>query len=117
MSKKIIKHIWFDFSETIAYLKKDRHRRLRYETYSQVVGKPLNDELIAEYEQLYKKFDHSNAAVFHSLGQSSNFWSERVNSVPPGELYELAEKNIPSLLQEIKKLVPISIFSNIQLLF
>ncbi len=115
MSNSGIKHIWFDFSETIAYLKKDRHRRLRYETYAQVLGKALNDALIAEYEQLYKKFDHSNAAVFRSLGQSSNFWSERVNWVDPNELYELADKNIPSVLQKIREFVPISIFSNIQL--
>ncbi|OGN29368.1 MAG: hypothetical protein A3A33_01160 [Candidatus Yanofskybacteria bacterium RIFCSPLOWO2_01_FULL_49_25] len=111
----MIKHIWFDFSETIAFLKKERHDRLRYETYSQVVGKPVGDELIAEYEDLYKKYNHSNAAIFRSLGKSSSFWSESVNSLDPSELYELADKNIPDILQKIRTLVPISIFSNIQL--
>lgn len=114
MSKNI-KHIWFDFSETIAFLKKERHNRLRYETYSEIVEKPVNKELIAEYENLYRKFNHSNAAIFRSLGQSSNFWSERVNSVEPGELYELADKNIPDVLKKIKDVLPISIFSNIEL--
>ena len=115
MSKNTIKHIWFDFSETIAFLKKERHDRLRYETYSEVAGKPISDELIAEYENLYKKHNHSNAAIFRSLGQTSNFWSERVNSVESIELYELADKNIPNVLEKIRKFVPISIFSNIQL--
>jgi len=110
-----IKHIWFDFSETVAFLKKERHDRLRYETYSQVIGKPLSDELITEYESLYKKFNHSNAAIFRSLGKPPSFWSEHVNAVEPSELYELADKNIPTVLENIRKLVPISVFSNIQL--
>ena len=115
MSKNTIKHIWFDFSETIAFLKKERHNRLRYETYSKVIGKPISNELITEFENLYKKHNHSNAAIFRSLGQSSNFWSECVNSVESSELYELADKNIPDVLEKIRKFVPISIFSNIQL--
>jgi hypothetical protein len=112
--KSYIKHIWFDFSETIAFLKKERHDRLRYETYSEIVGKPISDELIVEYENLYKKHNHSNAAIFRSLGQTSNFWSERVNSVESSELYELADKNIPNVLEKIRKFVPISIFSNMR---
>lgn len=115
MSKNTIKHILFDFSETIAFLKKERHDRLRYETYAQVIGKPVTEELVAEYENLYKKFNHSNAAIFRSLGQTSNYWSERVNSVEPSELYELADENVPRVLQKVKEIVPISVFSNIQL--
>ncbi len=112
--KNTTQHIWFDFSETIAFRKKERHDRLRYESYAEVVGKPVNDELISEYENLYKKHNHSNAAIFRSLGQTSNFWSERVNSVEPSELYELADESIPHVLQKVKEIVPISIFSNIQ---
>ena len=115
MPKNPIKHIWFDFSDTIAFVKMERNHRLRHETYSEIVGKPVNDELIAEYADLYIKHNHSNAAIFHSLGQTSNFWSERVNSVEPSELYELADKNIPEILEKIREFVPISIFSNIQL--
>lgn len=111
----MIKHVWFDFSETIAFLKKERHDRLRYETYSEIVGKSISDELITKYETLYKKYNHSNSAIFRTLGQTSNFWSECVNAVESSELYELADKNIPNALEEIKKFVPISIFSNIQL--
>jgi len=112
---KSIKHIWFDFSETLVFLKKERNNRLRYETYAEVVGKPVTKELAAEYEELYKKFNHSNAAIFRSLGQPASFWSERVNAVEPSELYEMAAKNIPEVLEKLKGIVPISIFSNIQL--
>jgi len=115
MTRNIIKHVWFDFSETIAFLKKERHDRLRYESYSQVVKRPIDKELINEYENLYVKYNHSNAAIFRSLGLSSNYWSERVNSIDPSELYQLADSAIPEVLGKIRKLVPISLFSNIQL--
>lgn len=110
-----IKHIWFDFSETIAFLKKERHDRLRYETYSELVKKPMSDELISEYEKLYEKFNHSNAAIFRSFNQPSDFWSECVNSVKPSELYKLADESVPDVLQKLRELLPISLFSNIQL--
>ncbi len=112
---KTIKHIWFDFSETIVFLRKERHNRLRYESYAEVVGKPVNDDLINEYEDLYRKNNKSNAAIFRSLGQSSNYWSDRINFLDPKELYRLADDSIPSILCEIREIVPISIFSNIEL--
>jgi len=110
----MIKHIWFDFSETIARLKKEKHDILRYETYASVVGKVVNEELKLEYEALFNKFNKSNAAVFYSLGKASGFWSEKVNSVTPNELYELSDPSVPAVLEKIKEKVPISIFSNIQ---
>ncbi len=115
MAKSTIRHIWFDFSDTIAFQKKERLDRLRYKTYSKVVRKPVSDERITEYQKLYKKFNHSNAAVFRSFGKSSNYWSECINSVEPNELYELADKNIANVLEKIRRFVPISILSNIQL--
>ncbi len=111
----LIKHIWFDFSETIASLQKERHDQLRYETYSAVIGKEVSPELIQEYELLYEQHKHSNAAIFRSLGKESGFWSDRVNSVPSSELYILAEQNIPEILQKLAERLPISVFSNIRL--
>ncbi|MDD5040032.1 MAG: HAD hydrolase-like protein [Patescibacteria group bacterium] len=110
-----INHIWFDFSDTIAFLKKERHDRLRYETYSLVTGKPANFELATEYEELYRKYNHSNAAVFRSIGQPADFWSEQVNDVDPKELYELSDPEVPKILKTISQSIPISIFSNIEL--
>jgi FMN phosphatase YigB (HAD superfamily) len=111
----MIKHICFDFSETIVSLKKEKHNQLRYDSYAEIVKKPVTKELIEEYESLYKKFNHSNAAIFHSLGLPAGFWSERVNSVEPKELYQLADTDIPEVLQKIKQKMPIALFSNIRL--
>lgn len=111
----MIKHVWFDFSETIAFLRKEAHDQLRYAAYAEVVGRSVTPELIREYEELYKKHSHSNAAIFHSLGKPSGYWSEKVNSVNPKELYQLADNDIPEVLKELKALVPISLFSNIEL--
>ncbi len=110
----MIKHVWFDFSETLASLIKEKNDQLRYATYSEVTHKPITPALIAEYENLYQKNSHSNAAIFRSLGLSANYWSDRVNLIAPHELYKLMDDRIPKILQEIKVLIPISIFSNIK---
>ncbi len=110
-----IRHIWFDFSETIASLREERHNRLRYETYAEITGKEITPELIKEYEELYEQNKHSNAAIFRSLGKDSGFWSGRVNAVKAEELYTLAEPDIPEILETLSAKLPISIFSNIQL--
>jgi FMN phosphatase YigB (HAD superfamily) len=110
-----IKHVWFDFSDTIAFINREAHDKLRYESYAAATGKPVTPELIKEYEELYRKNQKSNAAVFRSLGLPSGYWSDRVNSADPGAFYKLAESTIPAVLQEIRTIVPISIFSNINL--
>lgn len=69
----MIRHLWFDFSETIVFVNEERMWRFRYATYAEVTGKPVNDDLMAEYNALYKKFSNSNSALFHSLGLPSNF--------------------------------------------
>ncbi|MAF79743.1 hypothetical protein CL629_01550 [bacterium] len=112
--KPPIKHIWFDFSQTLAFIKKEPHDRLCYETYSQIIGKPVSEELIAEYKDLYKKYS-SNSAVFRSLGQTSNFWSEKLNSLESGDLYKITDENVPEVLQKVRELVPMSLFSNMHL--
>ncbi len=111
----MIKHVWFDFSDTIGFINKEEHDKLRYNSYAEVTGKKLSPELIQEFEELYQKHERSNSAIFRSLGQSSNFWSEKVNSIDPSKFYKLADESIPAILDKLRKIVPISIFSNIQL--
>ena len=111
----MIRHIWFDFSETLAFINKEAHDKLRYESYAKVIDKPVTAELIEEYEKLYKEHNRSNAAVFRSLGFSSNYWSEQINSVDPRLFYYLADESIPSVLDLVRKNIPISLFSNVQL--
>lgn len=110
-----IKYIWFDFSETIASLRKERHDRLRYESYAEVIGQAVTPELKKEYEELYEQYKHSNAAIFRSLGMESDYWSKRINSIEPDKLYTLAEPDIPKVLENLSSKLPISIFSNIRL--
>ena len=43
-----IKHVWFDFGETIARVNHVRHDELKYSEYSKVIGKPVTDELVTE---------------------------------------------------------------------
>lgn len=111
----MIKHVWFDFSDTLASVNEDTHDSLRYETYAKIVRKPITPELIIEYEKLYKEYKHSNSAVFKSLGKLSGFWSGIIDAVNPSTLYYLIDKNIPEVLEQMSKIIPISIFSNIDL--
>ena len=111
----MIKHIWFDFGETIAFTNEEVHNKLRYGSYASVVGKSVSPELIKEYEGLYQKNHHSNAAVFRSLGLPSDYWSERMNSLRPDTLYKLAEDDVPQILDQLHARLPISIFSNVRL--
>ncbi|MES2135361.1 MAG: HAD family hydrolase [Patescibacteria group bacterium] len=108
-----IKHIWFDFSETIVRLDKPAHAKLRYGSYADVVGKPVTPELIEEYESLFEKHK-SHSAIFASLGLPDGYWSERYASADPESLLKLANPNIPDVLQRLREIVPISIFSNVQ---
>lgn len=111
----MIKHIWFDFSDTIASVNRDAHNKLRYESYAKVTGKKLTRELIVEYEKLYDVHKKSNASIFKSMGKPAGFWSDVVNSVNPKTFYELTDENIPEVLTELSKIMPVSIFSNINL--
>ena len=108
----MIKHIWFDFSETLGSITKEAHENLRHETYAKLVGKKINEDLRKEYEDLREKHK-SNSAVFKSLGKPVTFWAKLVGAVDPKTFYSLTDENIPNVLQEMSKIIPISIFSNI----
>src|SRR3989338_3462447 len=111
----MIKHIWFDFSDTIASVIKERHDKLRHDSYATLTGKPVNSELIKEFEELSTKYMKNNSGFFCSLGMLADYWSNQVNSVNPRELYCLVDNNIPDVLSKLKDIVPISIFSNINI--
>ena len=106
-----IKHIWFDFSETISRSNNEAHAKLRYETYAGIVGKPVTPLLIAEFDDLLKRLG-SHSAVFVSLGKTSDFWSSCISS-HAGELLTLADSDSPAVFEKLHALLPISIFSNV----
>ena len=107
-----IKHVWFDFSQTIAIENKQIHDKIKYETYASVVGRLVDDALKAEYETLYRE-KLSNSGVFTSLGLDSSFWSNHYSAIDPKALLRLVEPTIPEVLSKLRERVPISMWSNI----
>ena len=108
-----IKHVWFDIEGTIAPRTKEfnkEHDELRYITYSKAVNKPLDEGLKNEYEALYKKFA-SNSAVFRSLGLPSDYWQNVFGRLDETKFYS-PDKNIYLTLEKLKKIVPLSLFTN-----
>ncbi|MEK7561690.1 MAG: HAD family hydrolase [Patescibacteria group bacterium] len=110
-----IKHIWFDFSETIARINTEEHDRLKYATYAEVTGEAVDEKLKNEFDEQYKLHNHSISDIFYSLGKPAGWWSQRIATIPPEKLFVLAENDIPEVLQKIRQVVLISIFSNINL--
>jgi FMN phosphatase YigB (HAD superfamily) len=110
-----IKHIWFDFSETIAHINKGQHEIMKYAEYAKAVDKPVTEQLKAEFEEQYELHHNSISDIFYSLGKPSGWWSGRLATINATELFSLIEDDIPQVLAEIKQFVPISIFSNIDL--
>ena len=108
-----VKHIWFDFSETITRSNNEAHARLRHAAYAEIIGRPVTPELVREYDALIKKHK-SHSAVFMSLGKPAGFWSERISSYGGKDLLRLADPESPKVFQALKKVLPISIFSNVR---
>jgi len=111
----MIKHVWFDLEGTLT-IRSDEfnedYNQLRYETYAEVVGKPLTEELKQDFEKLYAKHG-SNSAVFRSLGCASDFWQKRFNSLDKTKYYKPV-KTIFTTLRKLKEKVLISIFTNLK---
>ena len=111
--KHNIQHIWFDMDGTLTVHTPEFdkvHDALRYKTYSEVVGRPVDDQLMAEFNELYAKYA-SNSAVFSSLGKPSDFWMHHYATIDQNDFYE----PIPDVYETLEKLrttVPISLFTN-----
>jgi HAD superfamily hydrolase (TIGR01549 family) len=78
-----IKHIWWDFDGTLYRMPSDledlKYKR-RYELYSEIVGKPITDELKSEYRKLYERHG-SHSAVFIALGKKKDYWQKEHQSI------------------------------------
>ncbi|MDO8590384.1 MAG: HAD family hydrolase [bacterium] len=110
-----IKHIWFDLDGTLAIPApafSTAHAELKYKTYSEIVKKPVTEELALEYETLYKKHA-SNSAVFRSLGLPSDYWQQRFNTLDEVKFYE-PEPKISRTLEQLRSIVPVSLFTNVK---
>jgi len=73
---KKIKHVWWDLDGTIYKMptefEKLKYNR-RFELYSEIVNKPITDQLKKEYMKIYEKCG-SHSAVFIFLGKKKGFW-------------------------------------------
>ena len=110
----MIKHIWFDFSDTIASIHKEIHHELLYKTFAKIKNQPLTLELVDEFKKLRQEHK-SNSGVFYALGKPAGFWSELIHTLDPRKSYALVDSNSPEVLKNLKNILPISIFSNMDL--
>jgi FMN phosphatase YigB (HAD superfamily) len=109
----MIKHIWFDFSDTIAAIDKEKHNALKYGEYAKQKGTVATDDLIAEYDELFERLGRSNSNVFvTTFGLPTSFWPNFIDEYL--DIYSLMRPNIPVSIEELAKLVPVSVFSNIE---
>ena len=106
-----IKHVWFDFSDTIGKINRDIYNEILYTSYAKAVGKEVNEQLKAEYTEAFQKLK-SNSMVFTSLGLPASYLADCISVVAPNDLYTLTDPNIPAVIQHLKAMVPVSIFSN-----
>jgi HAD superfamily hydrolase (TIGR01549 family) len=114
--KDVIKHVWFDLEETLTRKSResiDAHDSFLFEAFSEVTGKPLDENLKSQYRDLYKKYG-SNSAVFRALGKPASFWQERISHAPIPS-YDESVQVVPEVLRQLKERVPISLFSNAQI--
>ncbi|HSA84132.1 MAG TPA: HAD family hydrolase [Patescibacteria group bacterium] len=115
-NKPSIKHIWFDFAGTL-YRETPEfvhvHESYRYKTYGEVVGISDMEQAKKEYDQLYQQYG-SNSAVFKHLGKSDNYWQQAVDSLDR-KIFFFPDKEVIGTLDSLRKIVPISIYSNFML--
>lgn len=109
-----IKHVWFDFSDTIASLT-PAHDDFLHQTYADAVGKPLSPEVVTELKEARKKYKSYGAVFTNGLGLPPGYWTKKMHSVDVSKFYELKNPNIPEILSELSNRCPLSIFSNMQM--
>lgn len=109
-----INHVWFDFSDTIATPDKHRHDELRYSVFARLKSKADSEQSRKEYDALLEKYGGSNSNVFvQTFGFDGSFWPSQIANEVNNGLYILMDKSVPDILMSLSKVVPISVFSNI----
>ena len=112
--KTTIKHLWFDFSDTIASVNREEYNKVLYSAYAEVLKTEATPELAQDFEKQFK-IHKSNSGVFVALGKSVGFLSEELSAVAPEKIYKLADKNMPAVIKKLREILPVSIFSNTKL--
>lgn len=107
-----IKHVWFDFSDTIAGLNQAHYDYL-HQTYAEAVGKPLTDAVVQELKAMREKYKSYGAVFTTGLGFPKGYWSEKVLARAE-EFYSLKHPDIPNILNSLRQRRPLSMFSNLR---
>ena len=107
-----IRHIWFDFTDTIASIDRSVLDGLIYTLYAEAKKQGITPALIEEYKAELKA-RKSNSAVFAALGFPAGYLSDRIND--RSGMYTLTDRHIPEVLQKLSALLPVSVFSNSRL--
>lgn len=111
----MVKHVWFDLGgtlhkETLDF--KTAHDKHLYATYAKLANKQDTAKAKDDYYILYKQHG-SNSAVFRALGMPSDFWHKAFDELDVSSLLH-PDPEVTNTLKAIKKLVPISLFTNIK---
>ncbi len=111
--KEPIRHIWFDFSDTIAALNQAHYDYL-HQTFAEAIGKPLSEEVVQELKEMRAKYKSYGAVFTIGLGFPKGYWSEKVLAAGPEKFYTLKSTNIPEVLDSLREKCVISLFSNLR---
>lgn len=104
-----IKHVWFDYSDTLARINRKELNKLQYSVYAADNKRPITPELIEDFKKQREEHKGS-ASLFAALGLT-DVVLDRMR-IEADKLYELADSDIPDVLNTLRKVIPISIFSN-----
>ena len=106
-----IKHVWFDFSDTIARINRDIYDKVLYSSYAKTLKKELNEALKQEFTEAFQRYK-SNSAVFAAAGLPAGYLADCMSVVDPKKLYTIMDTNIPDIIRHLKDILPVSILSN-----
>lgn len=100
-----VKHIWWDLDGTLYKMPpefEDIKYQRRFELYSEIVGKPITEDLKKEYMELYEK-SGSHSAIFVSLGKDPDYWQiehQKLDLIP----FISADQKTVEMFEEFKKM-------------
>ncbi|NQV12104.1 HAD family hydrolase [Candidatus Uhrbacteria bacterium] len=110
-----IKHVWFDLEGTLTVRSEEfnkAHDSLRYSAYASATKQEVSNDLQVEYETLYSQYG-SNSATFRSLGLPSDYWQNQFAALDVEKYYRPVPE-ITETLDQLRGVVPISMFTNLK---
>jgi FMN phosphatase YigB (HAD superfamily) len=110
----MIKHIWFDSTDTLVKADKQVIDDLQYTSFARLTHREVTQEVIDEYDALFIKHVGSRGAVFNAIGAPQGYWAGQVATLSAEKVYSLINPSIPVILQKLQSFISISLFSNVK---